>query len=78
MTAEVQRLANEVKRLNREQLEEFLSWLFDYELAEWDEWDQQIARDSAPGGRLSGVLDRVRRDITAGRTKPLDEFLDNS
>ena len=38
-----------------------------------DRWDKDIERDSQPGGRLDAVLSRVREDIAAGRTKPLDE-----
>jgi hypothetical protein len=34
-------------------------------------------RDSQPGGRLHDLIDRARADIAAGRTKPLDEVLDN-
>ena len=58
--------------------EEFLSWLADFEIERADDWDKKIARDSQPGGRLERVLGRVRKDIAEGRTKPLDEVLDNS
>ncbi len=78
MTTAVQSIAEQVKVLPEGEFDEFLSWLADYELAHPDEWDQQIDRDSQPGGRLDDVLKRVRRDIAAGRTKPLDEVIDNS
>lgn len=78
MTTAVQSIAEQVKVLPERELDEFLSWLADYELAHPDDWDQQIGRDSQPGGRLDIVLQRVRRDIAAGRTKPLDEVIDNS
>ena len=74
----VERIAEEVKLLDRNQMEKFLSWLSEYELSTMDEWDQKIAEDSHSGGRLSGILDRVRSDIAANRTKPLDQFLNNS
>lgn len=74
----VERIAKEVKLLDRNQMEKFLSWLSEYELSTMDEWDQKIAEDSQPGGRLNGILDRVRSDIAANRTKPLDQFLNNS
>jgi len=74
----VERIAEEVKLLDRNQMEKFLSWLSEYELSTMDEWDQKIARDSYSKGRLSSVLERVRRDIAAGRTKPLDQFFDNA
>jgi hypothetical protein len=78
MTARVEKIAEQVKALPEEEREEFLSWLAEFELGHSDDWDKEIARDSQPGGRLERVLQRVRRDIAAGRTKPLDEILDNS
>ena len=77
MTATVEKIATEVKALAREELDEFLTWLVGYELQQEDEWDREIARDSQAGGRLEGVLNRVREDIAAGRTKPLDEVIDH-
>jgi len=78
MTVLVERIANEVKALSEKELDEFLSWLAEYELALPDRWDKEIERDSQPGGRLDAVLTRVREDITAGRSKPLDEVIDDS
>jgi len=78
MTATVEKIANDVKALPEKELDEFLSWLADYELARPDRWDKEIERDSQPGGRLDAVLQRVRGDVAAGRTKPLNEILDNS
>jgi hypothetical protein len=74
----VERIAEEVKLLDRNQMEKFLSWLSEHELSTMDEWDQKIAEDPQSGGRLSGILDRVRSDIAKKRTKPLDQFLNNS
>ena len=78
MTARVEKIAEQVKALPEDEREEFLSWLADFELQHSDEWDKVIASDSQPEGRLGSVLDRVQRDIAEGRTKPLDEILDNS
>ncbi|MFP4641990.1 MAG: hypothetical protein ACLFPU_07425 [Dehalococcoidia bacterium] len=78
MTARVKKLAEQVKALPDDEREEFLSWLAEFEAEHSDDWDKEIARDSQPGGRLEGVLERVHRDIAEGRTKPLDEVLDNS
>ena len=78
MTTAVKRIVNEVRQLRRAELDELLAWLADYQLSEMDAWDQEIAADSRPGGRLEGVLRRVRLDVTEGRTRPLDEVLDNS
>lgn len=77
MTTVVERIANEVKALPEKEREEFFAWLAEYELAHPDRWDKEIEGDSQPGGRLDAVLQRAREDISSGRTKPLDEFLDN-
>jgi len=78
MTAKVKIIAEQVKALQEDEREEFLSWLADFEADHSDVWDNEIVRDSQPGGRLECVLERVRKDIAEGRTKPLDEVLDNS
>lgn len=78
MTATVAKIVDEVRSLRETELDEFLSWLVDYELAHPDRWDKEIERDSQPNGRLDAILTRVRNDITAGKTKPLDEVVNNS
>jgi hypothetical protein len=51
-------------------------------LAQWfaelqaDAWDAQIEGD-VNAGRLDHLLAQAEADIAAGRTKPLDEILDN-
>jgi hypothetical protein len=77
MTTRVEQIAEQVKSLPVSEREELLSWLAEFELDQTDSWDAEIARDSLPGGRMQRVLDRVRRDIAEGRTKPLDEVIDN-
>ena len=78
MATRVDQITEQVKALPEEEREEFLSRLADFELEHSDTWDEEITRDSQPGGRLSSVLNRVRRDIAEGRTKPLDEVIDDS
>ena len=78
MTIAVQKLTEQVKSLPHKELDEFLSWLADYELQQEDDWDREIERDSQPGGKLDAVLQRVRRDVAEGRTKPLNEVLDDA
>lgn len=74
MATRVEQIAEQVKALPDDEREELLSWLADFEIGHSDDWDKELARDSQPGGRLEGVLERVRKDITEGRTKPLDEY----
>ena len=77
MTTRVEQIAEQVKSLPLSEREEFLAWLADFELGQVDGWDEEIAGDSRPGGRMQRVLDRVRRDIAEGRTTPLGEVIDN-
>jgi hypothetical protein len=77
MTTRVQHIVDQVRGLPLEEREEFLSWLAEFEMGQSDAWDDEIARDSQPEGRMRQVLERARRDIAEGRTKPLDEVLDN-
>ena len=50
-------------------------------LADWfedleeDAWDREMERDFAPGGRGAHLLEEVKADIAAGRTKPMHQFL---
>ena len=74
MIATVEKLTQEVRALLPKELDQFLSWLSQYQAEQMDDWDREIERDSQPGGRLQNVLDRVRNDIAEGRTKPLDEI----
>jgi len=77
MTNRVVQIAEQVKSLPLSEREELFDWLADLALGQLDGWDEEITRDSQLGGRMERVLDRVRRDIAAGRTKPLGEVIDN-
>jgi hypothetical protein len=77
MTTRVEQIAEQVKSLPLSEREELLAWLADFELGQVDAWDEEMARDSQPGGRMQRVIDGVRRDIAQGRTKPLGEVIDN-
>ena len=77
MTSKVEKIVKQVKALPEEEMDEFLSWLADYEIKIADDWDRQIEED-VKTGRLDPVLKKVRDDIAQGRTKPLDEILDHS
>jgi hypothetical protein len=46
------------------------SWL---NLQTMDQWDQEMARDFAPGGRGYHVVERVKADIRAGKFRPMSE-----
>jgi hypothetical protein len=78
MTTRVELIAEQVKALAEHERAEFLLWLSDFELERRDDWDKQIVEDSQPQARLGAVIDRARRDIAEGRTKPLDEVIGDS
>ncbi len=70
MTSKVQRITEQVEALPEEELDEFLSWLADYELKHADDWDREIEQDAQPGGRLDRVLTKVRKDVADYPTLP--------
>mgnify|MGYP001255393202 CR=1 FL=1 len=78
MKAAVRKIADQVKALPESELEEFLAWLVEYGAGRADGWDREIECDSQEGGALSPMLKRAREDIAAGRTKPLDEIIDDT
>jgi len=61
-----------VVHLSEAEREQFGRWF--EELAE-EEWDKEIERDFAPGGRGAHLLAEVDAETAAGRTRPLDEAL---
>ena len=77
MTKAVEKIVSEVKALPEAEREELLAWLADFESERMDTWDQKIAADSRPGGRLRTLIDRAKGDIAEGRTEPLDEVIDH-
>jgi hypothetical protein len=64
-----------VKNLSEEEKGEFLERLAEIDFD--DAWDRQIEGD-VKTGRLDDLIAQAEADIAAGRTKPLDEFLDQS
>lgn len=65
MTAIVEQIVGQVRSLSEKELDEFLSWLAEYEQETSDEWDKEIEQDSREGGRLIPILERVRADIAS-------------
>ncbi len=78
MTANVEKIAEQVKALPEKERDEFLSWLAEYELGQADDWDKDIARDSQLGGPLDELIQRARKDHAEGLIKPLNELLDDA
>jgi hypothetical protein len=64
-----------VKSLDIEGKTEFLTRLSEVDFE--DAWDRQIEAD-AHAGRLDPLWQQALEDIKAGRTKPLDEVLNDA
>lgn len=71
----VAEIINAVKKLSPDEKGELLDRLREVDFE--DAWDRQIEAD-AKAGRLDHLWQQALVDIEAGRTKPLDEVLDNS
>jgi len=65
--ARVEKLANEVQRLNRDELAAFRDWFRKYDS---DEWDKEIEEDVS-AGRLDKLANEAIAEHRAGRTKEL-------
>jgi hypothetical protein len=64
-----------VKSLDEHEKGEFLEKLTEVDFD--DAWDRQIEAD-AKAGRLDHLWQQALEDIEAGRTKPLDEVLNDT
>jgi hypothetical protein len=64
-----------VKSLDEKEKGEFLEKLTEIDFD--DAWDRQIEAD-AKAGRLDHLWQQALEDIEAGRTKPLDEVLNDT
>ncbi len=63
----VKELEKAIAKLSPEELAEFRAWFQEYDM---DEWDRQIARDSA-AGKLDKFAEEAIADYKAGRVKEL-------
>lgn len=74
MSPAVEKILQEVNHLSSEEQKELWERVAAEEARNLDDWEKQVARDSA-GGRLDHLLAELKEDITAGRVKPLDEVI---
>ena len=68
----VQEIETAIQKLKPQEIHKVADWL--QELRE-GLWDKQIDAD-AKAGRLDKLAEKALEDYRAGRTKPLDEILD--
>ncbi len=70
----VEKLLQQVTRLSPEEQRELWDRVAASETSRLDEWEKQVARDSA-SGKLDHLLAELDDDIAAGRVKPLNEVI---
>jgi hypothetical protein len=70
----VTEIVDAVKKLDQQEKGEFLDRLAEIDFD--DAWDRQIEKD-AKEGKLDKLWEEAMADIQAGRTKPLDEVLND-
>ena len=63
----------EIEKLSRAEQRKLAQWFAELQA---DVWDAQIEED-VKAGRLNHLIAQAEADIAEGRTKPLDEVLDN-
>ncbi|HMG73951.1 MAG TPA: hypothetical protein VK582_10655 [Pyrinomonadaceae bacterium] len=69
----VAKIRAEIEKLTQSEQRELAQWFAEMQA---DAWDAQIEED-IQAGRLDRLIVQAEADIAAGRTKPLDEVLDN-
>jgi len=70
----VTEIEDALRALPVDQARSVADWLQDYLE---DQWDRQIEND-ARAGKLDRLAAKALKDHQSGRTKPLDEVIDNS
>jgi hypothetical protein len=68
----VEGIKEAITALKKDERHSLAAWLNELD---YDEWDKQMVSDFSPGGRGRFLIDEVKADIAAGRTKPLEEVL---
>lgn len=68
----VETIKDAITHLSEQERKRLANW---FEELEKEAWDRQMEQDFAPGGRGAHLLEEVKADIAAGRTKPMHEFL---
>ena len=69
----IEAIKTAVEELSETELREFGRWL---DKLRDDAWDRQMEEDFQPGGAGQFLIDEARADIAAGRTRPLQDLLD--
>jgi len=69
----IEAIKSAIAALPLEERHSLASWLNELE---YDAWDKQMVQDFSPGGRGMTLVEKVKREISEGRTIPLLEGRD--
>jgi hypothetical protein len=68
----IESIKEAIAELGAEEKTSLTSWLLEQDGAEWD---RKMEEDFSPGGAGMALLEEAESDVSAGRVKPMDEFL---
>jgi hypothetical protein len=68
----VEAIKEAIQQLPADERTSLAAWLNEIE---YDEWDRQMVKDFAPGGRGAHLLQEVEQEIEAGNVTSLEEGL---
>jgi hypothetical protein len=66
----VEAIKDAISGLPEEERHSLAVWLNELD---YDAWDRQMVADFSPGGRGHHVVEKVKRDIAAGKARPMAE-----
>jgi hypothetical protein len=66
----VEAIKNAISELPEDDRHSLAAWLND---CEYDDWDRQMVKDFSPGGRGAAWAERVKRQISEGQARPMEE-----
>ena len=66
----VEAIKDAIAGLPVEERHSLAAWLNELE---YDAWDREMVKDFSPGGRGAALVERVKRQIAEGKTRPMEE-----
>jgi hypothetical protein len=66
----VEAIKEAIAELPEDERHSLAAWL---NLLEYDEWDKQMVEDFSAGGRAHHMVEKVKRDISEGKARPMEE-----
>lgn len=69
----LEQIEQAISKLPPEDFRQLAEWIEERRAAEWD----QALEEAASSGKLDKLWDQAKKEIRAGRARPLDELLDD-